>query len=320
MKISALHIANLFDYGLYHGVSESSLRSYLSKHDLDVCNPQNSVSELEFLAVFKALIFHSDNPHFGLNYGCYLNIKALSFISEISLNASSIEQATLILQEYLNVSFPLVSISTKEEGAYYVLQLNCKLEDETIRNHLLDIAYCFIFRELRLMLSEEFTPKLQLPYANISPYSIQLNSKIENGPKHQILLDKNILKTEINKKKVKEIEYLLPKFMLMLDKKNKDYRAFSLQVRHMTLNMCSPEIPTFKQVSKQFPLSDRTIQRKLTKEGLSFRRISDDIKRELSFYLMKGRQIKTQDIAYMLGYSESSAYLHAVKRWGDNAP
>lgn len=86
----------------------------------------------------------------------------------------------------------------------------------------------------------------------------------------------------------------------------------------MTLNMCKPEIPTFVEVSKQFPLSVRTIQRKLTTEGFSFRKISDDIKRELSTYLSIGKQMKTQDIAYLLGYSESSAYLHAVNRWENN--
>ena len=42
---------------------------------------------------------------------------------------------------------------------------------------------------------------------------------------------------------------------------------------------------------------------------------SDDVKRELSYYLANGKLIKTQDIAYILGYSEPSAYLHAVKRW-----
>lgn len=318
MKISATHIANLFDFGTYQGVNESYLRTFLVETNLDVCNSENFVTETEFLSVFKELILNAKNPYFGLNYGAYLNIKALGFISDISLNATSIEQAVLILMEYLNTSFPLINLTVKEDETYYTLLLDSRIEDKTIKNNLLDIIYCFIYRELALMLNEDFSPLLKLPYNDIRPYSLQFNLEVEKGDKHLILLDKKVLKTEINKKKVKEIECLLPKFMMMLETENNEYKNFSRQVRNMTLNMCKPEIPTFEQVSKQFPMSDRTIQRKLTTEGVSFRKIADDIKRELSVYLRIGKRMKTQDIAYVLGYSDASAYLHAVNRWKAN--
>lgn len=83
----------------------------------------------------------------------------------------------------------------------------------------------------------------------------------------------------------------------------------------MILNMCSPELPTLEQVCKQFAMSQRTFQRKLTQEGHSFRTITNDIKKELAAYLREGNKMKTQDIALILGYSESSAYLHAAKNW-----
>jgi AraC-like DNA-binding protein len=313
MKISAPHVANLFEYGSYQGISEFSLRANLNTNDLDVCNPQNTVSESEFLTVFETLIDKTQNPHFGLYYGCFLNIKALGLIATLSLNASSIKQAVLFLQEYLKTTFPLVSILVVENNELYNLELKCSIEDEILKNHLLDIVFCFIYRELKLMLSDEFLPQLQLPYNEFDEYSKLLTSKIIKGKTHSIQLNSTVLDSGINKKRVKEIELLLPQFMIMLDKEV--YEGFSLEMRNMILNMCCPEIPTFEQVSKQFPLSERSIQRKLTKEGWSFRKITDDIKRELSYYLAKGKQIKTQDIAYILGYSEPSAYLHAVKRW-----
>lgn len=318
MRISAPHIANLFDYGSYQGISEVSLRSYLKENDLDVCDPQNTVSASEFFAVFETLARKTKSPYFGLYYGCYLNIKALGFMAELSLNASSIEQAVVLLQQYLDLTFPLVSLFTEQDGEYYTLRLECSIDDINFKNHLLDTVFCFIYRELKLMLSHDLLPVLKLPYTDFKEYSNLLNSNIQKSHSHLIVLKSEILKEEINKKRIKEIEYLLPKFIAMLDNGNTGYKRFSLQVRNMILNMCSPELPTFEQVSKQFPLSDRTIQRKLTQEGLSFRRVADDVKRELSYYLSKGKQMKTQDIAYILGYSEPSAYLHAVKRWEAN--
>ena len=318
MKIAAPHIANLFDYASYQGIDEAVLRPLLVDQDLDVCSVENSVKDTELLSVIQVLSDKVNTPYFGLYYGCYLNLKALGLIADISLNAASIEQAVLLLQAYLEATFPIVTISTKKDGANYTLNLDCSVDNSELRKHLLDTTICFMYRELKLMLTDEFIPALRLPYNDREAYNTLLNASIETGPGHQIVLDISVLKTELNKKKVKEIEHLLPQFMLMLNTEDIGYSTFSLQVKNMILNMCSPEVPTFEQVSKQFPLSDRSIQRKLTGEGQSFRKIADDIKRELSGYLAKGKLIKTQDIAYILGYSDPSAYLHAVKRWEMN--
>ena len=79
--------------------------------------------------------------------------------------------------------------------------------------------------------------------------------------------------------------------------------------------MSEPELPGFEKVVSQFAISKRSFQRKLKDEGSSFRKISDEIKSELSKFLQRSKNLKTQDIAYLLGYSEPSAYLRAVKKW-----
>jgi len=315
MKILAPHIANLFFYGNCQGIDESTLRRFLIDDQLDVCNSNNWVNDSEYLEVLSVLVNKVNNQYFGLYYGSYLNIKALGLIADISLNASNLEQAVVLLQRYLDSTFPFVSLILERNSEHFILRLECIVEDKVLKNHILDIVLCFIYRELRIMLVEKYFPTIQLPYSNVDEYTKFLNTIIIKGNSHSLVLSNDVLGIEINKKRVKEIAILLPKFLIMLVKKNRDYKSFSLQVRNMILNMCSPELPSFDQVSKQFPLSDRTIQRKLTDEGQSFRKISDDIKRELSYYLAKGKQIKTQDIACILGYSEPSAYLHAVKRW-----
>ena len=68
-------------------------------------------------------------------------------------------------------------------------------------------------------------------------------------------------------------------------------------------------------VVRQFYISKRTFQRKLLSEGTSYRKIVNEIKKDLSIFLQKGKPIKTKELAYLLGYSESSAYLHALNKW-----
>jgi AraC-like DNA-binding protein len=315
MKLAAPHIGNLFNYATYKGISDVELRKYLLNPMLDVCSIENTVNDSEFLKVFEHIIKAESSDYTGLNYGCYLNIKALGFISQITLNASNMAQAVYILQQYFDNSFPLVSLKATESKRQYALQLECNIKNKNTKQHLLDAVYCFVYRELRLMISDELLPKIQMPTKDVEVSSLLLNAEVKKGSVHSIIFESAILDAEINTKREKQIELLLPQFLKMLEKKKAGYKPFSIQVRNMVLNMCCPELPSFEQVLLQFPLSSRTFQRKLYEEDISFRKITNDIKKELSSHLSKGNKMKTQDIAFVLGYSEASAYLHAAKKW-----
>ncbi len=309
MKIATIHLENLLDYGSSQGYHDLPAISLPDKgHD-------DYVEESEYLKVYRDLMLRSDQRYFGLRFGAYLNLKTLGLILEISLNATGIEQSVLILQKYLALSFPLVSVELRKDNDYCLLEFNCVVEETTIRQNLLDMVLTIVYRELKLMLPKNKYPEIQLPYAELKEYKRFLQASIEGTKKHTLALEIGLLKSEINARRIKEIEYLLPQFLLMLNQ-GKEENTFALQVKNMILNMCCPELPDFDLVAKQFAMSQRSIQRKLMAEGYSFRKISDQIKKELSLYLMEGKSLKTRDISSILGYSEPSAYLHAVKRWG----
>jgi len=315
MTISALHLGNLFNYASYRGIDDSHLREFLSDKTLDMWNSKNTIIESEFLAVFDELSNLSGDSHFGLHYGCYLNMNAMRFIAELSLNATHIEQAVYILQNYFQQSFPLSRMKEIRNDTSYILQLVSGIEKPELKRQVLDAVYAFLFREFRLMCTDDQLPDLTLPYRDLTEYSNFLNADVQPGNGHCFLFLPEILNSNINKKKTSEIEYLLPEFLRMIDKEKYKNRPFSNRVRKMILQLCKPEPPSFEEVAVHFPVSDRTFQRKLKEEGLSFRKISNEIKSDLSSVLSKGNNFKTQEIAHILGYSEPSAYLHAVKNW-----
>ncbi len=314
-NISAPYIANLYEYGSYHGIDENTLRRFLNKINLDVCSPSNTINPLEFENTFSALYENSNDEYFGLHFGSFLNLKSLGLIYQLSLEASNLKQAVFLMKEYFINTFPIIQLETEESETHFEIKLNCSLKNSELRIQLLDTIVCFLYREISQMVTAEYLPQVRVPQTYIDEFSQFLNVEIEQGGDYLILFDKSVSKIPINKKRLNELEILLPKFLQLLDENKPQYGVFSTQVRNMILNMCNPELPNFEQVAKQFPLSSRTIQRKLTAEGFSFRKITDNIKRELSIYLSKGKSMKTQDIAYILGFSEPSAYLHAVKRW-----
>jgi AraC-like DNA-binding protein len=313
--VSAIQLGNLFEYTRHLGIDECELRALLKDKNIDVCNENIVISEAEFLEIFNAAFMRSNDPYFGLHYGCFLNIRALGFICKLSLSAVGIEQAVLMLQEYLKAFFSLVTLVDHHNKNKYTIELKANFNNEALKAAILDMVFCFIYRELRLMINDDQNLELKMHCRSVTEYEILLNTEIKKSSSYKITLYSNVKNLEINKRKVADIEVLLPKFLRMMDKKPNQSMELSWRVRTMILHMCKPELPTFSQVASQFALSERSLQRRLLNEGNSFRNIADEIKKELAIYLSKGGKLKTQDIAFILGYSSASAYLHASKKW-----
>jgi AraC-like DNA-binding protein len=73
-------------------------------------------------------------------------------------------------------------------------------------------------------------------------------------------------------------------------------------------------------VARRLGLSARTLQRKLREEGTSHQSLLDEIRRELSERYLREREMSVGEVAYLLGFSESSAFHRAFRRWTGLTP
>ena len=78
--------------------------------------------------------------------------------------------------------------------------------------------------------------------------------------------------------------------------------------------------PSLTAIAKQLGYAPRTLQRKLQEAGTSYHTLLDDMRRELSIYYLKDAQIAVSEIAFLLGFSETSAFHRAFRRWMGISP
>jgi AraC-like DNA-binding protein len=67
-------------------------------------------------------------------------------------------------------------------------------------------------------------------------------------------------------------------------------------------------------------MSPRTLQRHLSEEGTGFSELLDALRHELALEYVRDMQRPLGEVAYLLGYSELSAFLRAFKRWTGKTP
>lgn len=78
--------------------------------------------------------------------------------------------------------------------------------------------------------------------------------------------------------------------------------------------------PSMAAVAKRLGTSERTLRRLLESESASFRDLVDAVRRDLALEYLRDAKANVTEIAYLLGFSEVSAFSRAFKRWYGDSP
>ncbi len=83
---------------------------------------------------------------------------------------------------------------------------------------------------------------------------------------------------------------------------------------------CMPGcIPNVENVAAELGFSTRTLARRLTDEGTTYREIVDDLRCDLAQTFIKNG-MNLSEISYSLGYADQAAFSTAFKRWTGQSP
>jgi AraC-like DNA-binding protein len=78
--------------------------------------------------------------------------------------------------------------------------------------------------------------------------------------------------------------------------------------------------PKLTRVAKKIAMSPRSLQRQLKEHGVDFKQLMDDTRRRFALNYLRDRRNTLTDVAFLLGYSELSAFNRAFRRWTGSAP
>lgn len=79
-------------------------------------------------------------------------------------------------------------------------------------------------------------------------------------------------------------------------------------------------LPPLAQVAVSLGLGTRSLQMKLKEEGTSFQAIRESVRKSLALAALADPGITIQETAFLLGFSEASAFHRAFRRWTGATP
>jgi len=94
----------------------------------------------------------------------------------------------------------------------------------------------------------------------------------------------------------------------------------STHVRRLLVEDLGQTTITADSLAKALAMSRRTLTRRLSEEGTSFRAILDDVRAELARALLQDPNLSIADVAFFLQYSEPPAFHRSFRRWTGQTP
>lgn len=96
--------------------------------------------------------------------------------------------------------------------------------------------------------------------------------------------------------------------------------SITSRIRRLMGTDASVPMPDFETVARMLATNTQTLRRHLRAEGTSFQTVKDTIRRDVAIQYLHGTHYSIHEIAELVGYSESSAFHRAFKKWTGLTP
>jgi AraC-like DNA-binding protein len=97
-------------------------------------------------------------------------------------------------------------------------------------------------------------------------------------------------------------------------------RTTTQDVRRVVVGALAHGDATLAYVAEKLRMSERSLQRKLSAERVTFDGLIEEMRRDLAQRYLADPKIAISEIAYLLGYSEASPFYRAFRRWTGQTP
>jgi AraC-like DNA-binding protein len=322
--IQAKAVEKIVRAAVARGVAARDLYRAAGVNPAGLNDPDRRIPFAEVVALYEQGARLTKDDAFGLHVGETVDPKAFDVLGYSVINSSTlgegIDRAVRYNSIWTNGSYLSIDrASALTRIGYFYLD-----ESITERRHDAEMTLAALASLSRNVTNTDVSPaRVKFQHdrpADTSEHKRIFRCPVEfNAPANEYFIDSSALALPIVKAD--------PGLCAVLDRHaealiEKYPRADTLieRVRTMIKDELSGGNASLEQVAHNLSMSGRTLQRKLREHGTSHQELLDQMRRELAIRYLQEPEMAICEVAYLLGFSESSALHRAFKRWTGQTP
>jgi AraC-like DNA-binding protein len=115
------------------------------------------------------------------------------------------------------------------------------------------------------------------------------------------------------------LQMLAPQFEHKL-KERRTKESILRQVKWVLKRLLAGSRPDLFMVAKELGMSERTLQRRITDEGTTFRELLNETRHELGRQYLASASVEITEAAFLVGYEDPNSFYRAFRSWEGKTP
>ena len=273
--------------------------------------------------MWRLAVERSRDPCFGLSVAEHMRPQAFHGLGFVWLSSDTLFDALSRLVKYQRLISTVADISLQETDDSVKLVVNILQPSGQPEPASIDAAVGVFLRMCRMAVCGPFDP-VRVSLVRPRPSCAERFESFFQAAV-QFAAEKNILYFDPQSIH-KPLPGADPELLRANDQVVVDYLArfdresVSMRVRSLLIELLPDGQPSQQGIASSLNLSVRNLQRKLHLEGISFKYLLDETRKELATQYIRDSNRRIGEITYLLGFSEPSNFTRAFRRWTGCSP
>jgi AraC-like DNA-binding protein len=280
------------------------------------------VSTEEFFALYRGIAESSGDPGFGLKLGTEERFERYDPIKIAALSAWSFRDAVERLSRYKQLTCP-EEIRVVKRGNESAVQFVWLLAHEQEPPLLVDVCFAWIAALGQRGIGQPIHPKrveFQRTRMHREMYEAHFHCLVKFKSNQNALVFSNAdMELPFVTYNADLLAIVAPQLEEELAQQLAQ-KTFTEQAKGILKRLLAGQRPGIQDLARELHLSTRTLQRRLTEQGITFQRLLEDARRELARHYLLNSSLELNETAYLLGYEDANSFFRAFHHWEGTTP
>jgi AraC-like DNA-binding protein len=271
-------------------------------------------------AFIHLLAEHTGNPVLGLETGDYVQPGSYSVLGYITMSCATLGEAVTRIAPYEKLVGDMGTTRLKMKGDSATLIWTCNFTDSVVWPQVVDNVFASWINYARWLADSTDATPLEVRLRRPSPgpeheeaYAVRWQCPVQfDAEEDSVTFAQSLLATRLRQpdpllRKTLEAHALSQLALLDTD------TDLTSKVKQSIQKQLADGITRQDMVAEDLGMTSRTLQRKLSQEGVSYQKLLDEVRQQMAEDYLQNTGMSIPDIALRLGYSETTSFHRKFK-------